>query len=87
MKKIKFAVVVWRDAFAWNDEHPADTDFAPHYIVSGGYLVKEDEEKIVVSRDFYPDVPHMVRSTIAIPKGMVVDVRYEDLEFDVEFDK
>lgn len=85
--KIKFAVVVWWDAFAWSDEFLEDTNFSPHYIISSGYLIEENKDKIVISRDFYPDVPHMVRSVIAIPKGIVVDIKYEDLEFDIEFEK
>jgi len=80
--KFKFAFVLWVDAFSYDDAHPASFEFSSHPVISSGYLVKETEEEVVLSRDYFPlgtdgSAP-LVRGTIAIPKRMILKIIYDE---------
>lgn len=83
-QKFKFATVVWMDAFSWEDSEFASKEFKPSFVISTGHLISDNKTEIVISRDRYPSPVPLVRGTISIPRGMVMDVVYSEVKLDIE---
>jgi hypothetical protein len=85
--KYKFAFVLWVDAFSYDDVHPAAFEFSSHPVISSGYLIKETEEEVVLSRDYFPlgtdGSSPLARGTIAIPKRMIVKINYYEQQIEI----
>ena len=83
LRPIKLVSIRWTDAFSYEEAHPIDDDFDIHTVLTSGFLVKEDEEKLVICRDFFPNekagtLP-LIRGTISIPRKMVITQRIFEL--------
>jgi hypothetical protein len=83
MTPIKFVKISWVDAFSYDDAHAIDDNFEIHTVLTAGFLVKEEEDRLVICRDFFPNVNAgtlpLIRGTIAIPKKMIVEQKIIDL--------
>ena len=75
LEPVKFISVRWLDAFSYDDVHSIDDDFEVHVVLTSGFLVKEEEDRLVICRDFFPNINAgslpLVRGTIAIPRNMI----------------
>lgn len=84
--KYKFAYVLWVDAFSYEDVHPTSYQFTSHPLISSGFVVEDNDEDIVVCRDYFPEGSDgsnpLVRGTIAIPKRCVKEIIYDEKEFE-----
>jgi len=79
----KFVKISWVDAFSYDDAHVIDDNFGIHTVLTTGFLVKEEEDRLVICRDFFPNdkagtLP-LMRGTIAIPKKMILEQKIIDL--------
>jgi len=82
-KPIKFVKISWVDAFSYDDAHVIDDNFEIHTVLTSGFLVKDEEDRLVICRDFFPNdkagtLP-LIRGTIAIPKKMILEQKIIDL--------
>ena len=71
---MKVQLVTWQDAVsedAWEDIGEAKT-LEPHTIFTIGYLLLEDEKRILLTMNWDPD-SDAVSQYIAIPKGWILD--------------
>jgi hypothetical protein len=83
MMPTKFVKISWVDAFSYDDAHAIDDNFEIHTVLTAGFLVKEEEDRLVICRDFFPNdkagtLP-LIRGTIAIPRKMIVEQKIFDL--------
>lgn len=80
--------VLWVDAFSYDDVHPLGYGFDTHPLISSGWLVEENEYKVVLSRDYFPEGTDgsnpLVRGTLAIPKSCVKELFYDEKEFETK---
>ncbi len=83
LKPTKFIKISWVDAFSYDDAHSIDDDFEIHTVLTAGFLIKEEEERLVICRDYFPNEEEgtlpLIRGTIAIPRKMIISQRLFDL--------
>jgi len=80
-KRPRLAILVWQDA--WSDEKRVLAD-DPYYtrevlITEAGWVMHDDEERVVICREFSDHVTHderMFSSCISVPRGMVRELTY-----------
>ena len=65
----KLRIVEWRDSQIYATQGERDDDYQIATITSVGFLISEDEEKIVLAGDSLGDD---VRRVIAIPKENII---------------
>jgi len=72
-EKIEYPLVkvYWSDSNRWDRQYDVKFDFEITRIISIGYLIQEDKEKIVIARDCFP-VEKEVRGVISIPKVNII---------------
>ncbi len=83
LKPTKFVQISWVDAFSYDDAHAIDDNFEIHSVLTSGFLIKEEEDRLVICRDFFPNVNAgtlpLIRGTIAIPKKFIIEQKIIDL--------
>ena len=55
-KPVKFIKISWVDAFSYDDAHAIDDNFEIHTVLTAGFLVREEEDRLVICRDFFPNI-------------------------------
>ena len=83
MIPVKFVKISWVDAFSYEDSHVIDDSFEIHTVLTAGFLIKDEEDRLVICRDFFPNdksgtLP-LIRGTIAIPKKMILEQKIIEL--------
>lgn len=68
-----FVMVLWNDASDMEQGWTKDVSPEPAYAVSGGFLVYQDDEHIVLALDTDGDGEHNGRGQI--PRGMVKQIK------------
>lgn len=68
-------VVTWRDSNRYLDQVNADLEFEVEVISTVGWLVDEDESKVVLAQDAFHGVADTdVRGVIVIPRESIISV-------------
>ena len=79
----KFVEIVWDDASAVDSWRTPDDLPALARIVTRGWLVVDDEEKVTTAGS-YQEGEDMVGEIITIPRGCVVSLRVLDVQYTLE---
>ena len=73
--KTKYPIVkiYWNDSNRWDRQYKiSEFDFLMTFIISVGYLIKEDKDRITITRDYFPEEED-VRGAITIPKENIIE--------------
>ena len=76
MPKPNLVVVKWGDAWVKAGAHKVKRlKVAPYTTYTVGFLVKEGEEGVWLSAEYWPDEPGNASYPTFIPRGMIYSIR------------
>jgi hypothetical protein len=70
---MKIVLVVWLDAsFYGDDYYPIGDDFVLEETRTAGFLISDDDEKVVIAQDIADDT---VTAVTVIPKSQIIKMK------------